>query len=158
MRGEDCLGAKKRSATNPLVLNWRQRDYLARGLPDIIGLVSPDLIHYHLWPILKELLMDTISQVREDAIWTIPVLLKVYTPETAGKWPEVKDARRFSTTATTEFLDWMKATILKVGERSRREADFVERQLYCRACATVGLALRFNSELKKASGERSNSW
>jgi serine/threonine-protein phosphatase 4 regulatory subunit 1 len=153
MRGDDCLGAKKRSATNPLVLNWRQRDYLARGLPDLIGCVSPDLIHSHLWPILKELLMDTISQVREDAIWTIPVLLKAYTPETAGRWPQIKDAKRFSTASTTEVLDWMKATILKVGERSRREADFVERQLYCRACATIGLALRFNSELKKASGE-----
>lgn len=153
MRGEDCLGAKKRSATNPLVLNWRQRDYLARGLPDVIGLVSPDLIHGHLWPIMKELMVDGISQVREDAIWTIPILLKAYTPETAGRWTQIKDARRFSSTATTEVLDWMKATILKVGERSRREADFVERQLYCRACATIGLALRFNTELKKAAGE-----
>uniref|UniRef100_A0A7S2YP65 PDZ domain-containing protein n=1 Tax=Entomoneis paludosa TaxID=265537 RepID=A0A7S2YP65_9STRA len=167
MHGEDCLGAKKRSATNPLVLNWRQRDYLARSLPDLLGLVPPDLVHAHIWPIVHQLLNDSVSLVRDDALWTVPVLFKFYTPDTAAQWPSAK--KFVSKTAVLQIVTWFKENILKIGasngaslrksssgvsERSgsgSSVANFSDRQLYCRVCGTVGLALRLNEEIRASA-------
>ena len=84
VRGEELLGALKRSASNPLVLNWRQRDYLGRSLPELIGLVDARLVKEHLWPILQLLLVDNVSMVRDDAMWSIPILFQVYCPGKPG--------------------------------------------------------------------------
>ena len=130
MHGEDCLGAKKRSATNPLVLNWRQRDYLARSLPDLLPLLPPELIHAHIWPICQQLLFDSVSLIRDDVLWTIPMMFKVYTPDTiATKWTggataggnakkksSLMSSSNFSSkTAVLEIVTWFKEQVLKLG-------------------------------------------
>ena len=171
MHGEDCLGAKKRSATNPMVLNWRQRDYLARSLPDLVGLLPPDLIHVHVWPIVMQLLSDSVNMVRDDALWTVALLFKSYTSETAAKWPSSK---RFNTKmAVMQIVTWFKDNVLKasmngtsngnssleksssaVSDKSGSHvANFADRQLYCRLCGTVALALRLNDEIR-SSGKK----
>lgn len=167
MNGEDCLGAKKRSATNPLVLNWRQRNYLARSLPDLVPLLSPELLHAHVWPICQQLLLDGVSLVRDDALWTIPVLLKVYTPENQQKWPQ--QSKKFnSKAATLEIVQWFKENVLKLGNGNHNQnsnntgvpyrkssslsppnvANFADRQLFCRLCGTIALSLRLNEEIR----------
>lgn len=144
VQSEEMLGGKKRSATNPTVLNWRQRDYLARSLPDLILLIDPALVHKHIWPILKLLLHDSVDIVRDDALWSIPILLVAYCVETLSKWPNVGDrAKKFSTEACSEVIVWIKENVLRVGSLTKA-ANFSDRQMYCRICAAVGLALRFS--------------
>jgi hypothetical protein len=145
VRGEEFLGSKKRSASNPVVLNWRQRDYLARSLPDLFGLLEPTLVHEHIWPILQQLLTDSISLVREDAMWSFPILLKSLCPENCKKWG-VKDSKRFSSDVCAEVTNWLKETVLRIGaprDAKSKLVNFNDRQLYCRICATIGLALRY---------------
>lgn len=154
VQSDEMLGGKKRSATNPTVLNWRQRDYLARSLPDLILLIDPALIHKHIWPILKLLLQDAIDIVREDALWAIPILLKSYCVETLAKWPHIAEhAKKFSADACLEVNTWIKETILRVGSRNKI-ANFSDRQLYCRICFAVGLALRFSEGDLGADAEK----
>jgi hypothetical protein len=151
VRGEELLGIKKRSAHNPVVLNWRQRDYLARSLPDLIGLVEPSLVHEHIWPIMKTLLTDAVSIVRDDAIWSIAMILKAYCLESLQAWPNVSNFRAFSAQSCAEVIDWLKESILKLGvprEARIKPVNFSERQLYCRICATLGLALRFSEQIE----------
>lgn len=139
---EDVLGFKKRSATNPTVLNWRQRDYLARSLPDLIPLMDPVLVHKHIWPILKLLLTDAINIVRDNAIWSIPILLKMYCVENLSKWPHISShAKKFNAEASAEVVVWVKDTILRT--KGKKMNNFSDRQLYCRLCTAFGLALRF---------------
>jgi serine/threonine-protein phosphatase 4 regulatory subunit 1 len=165
VRGEELLGALKRSASNPLVLNWRQRDYLGRSLPELIGLVSARLVKENLWPILQVLLVDNVSLVRDDAMWSIPILLQAYCP---GK-PGVD--RDFSARECKEVVGWLKETILRLGDdsvNSKKKKDqsdntssqqrpkvpnFSDRQLYCRICATVGVALRFSEGYEEEANE-----
>lgn len=140
---EDMLGGNKRSATNPVVLNWRQRDYLARSLPDLLLLVEPSLIQKHLWPVLKMLLEDPINVVREDALWSFPILLKTFCPYTLSGWATVRDkAKKYSSEMCLEVISWLQESVLCIGSRTKL-ANFNDRQLYCRICAAVGLALRF---------------
>lgn len=145
---EDILPVKKRSATNPTVLNWRQRDYLARSLPDLLYLMEPAIVHKHIWKILKLLLADSINVVRDDALWSIPILLQVYTAETLSKWRNVAEhAKKFSSEGCLEIVTWIKENILHT-DNPRKATNFNERQLYCRICAAVGLALRFGEDKK----------
>lgn len=173
VRGEEFLGASiKRSATNPVVLNWRQRDYLARSMVDLFVLLDPVMIREHLWPILKRLLLDSVSIVREDAIWSIPMLFKSYGTENVQKWTDSREeSRRFSTTACVEVIQWLNAYILKKNSSSTKGAsrsngnnssnnknisssltasskgaNFSERQLYCRICCATGLLVRLSEE------------
>ena len=153
--GEEFLGSKKRSATNPLVLNWRQRDYLARSLPDLLGLVGPAAIRQYVWPIIQILVMDGINVVRDDAIWSIPMLLRAYCPENIEAWSkknsgegDIKDAKAWSSEACDEVVTWLKESILKMKTISKsrntyNRNNFSQRQLYCRICAATGLALQF---------------
>jgi len=155
VQGEEFLGARNRSATNPLVLNWRQRDYLARSLPDLFGLVDPELLHDQLWPILKELLADSVSTVKEDAIWSIPILLKSYCPDTLKKWPGFEGRKDYSSKCCKEIVDWLKEKVLRLESSSRsKNGNFSDRQLYCQICATVGLALRFSEGLDDDADDR----
>lgn len=150
--GEEFLGSKKRSATNPLILNWRQRDYLSRSLPDLLGLVSPPAIREHIFPIIKLLVLDPINVVRDDAIWAIPMLFRAYCAENIDLWDQrgnkvEKDSKTWSAEACEEVMMWLKDTILRMkptksgGTTSR--TNFNQRQLYCRICAATGLALQF---------------
>jgi hypothetical protein len=148
--GEEFLGARKRSATNPLVLNWRQRDYLARSLPNLLLLVGPILIKDHLWPVLKHLLADPICQVKDDAMWSIPILLKQLCAETVQRYPAVADPKRFSKENSLAVCSWLKEKVLRTGPAASNRgkmANFSDRQLYCRIIAAVGLALRFTEDL-----------
>jgi hypothetical protein len=144
---EDVLGAaKKRSASNPGVLNWRQRDAVAKVLPDLIVLFGPSLNRDYIWPILKALLTDSVSAVRENAGWSVPVLLRKYSnasKKEAGAW-------------IAEVVTWLKETLLETGSitaartsfrRPKKqmvssEGAFSKRQGYCRICAAVALAMR----------------
>jgi hypothetical protein len=154
VQSEDMLGSitKKRSATNPTVLNWRQRDYLARSISDLILLIDPMLVRQHIWHIMKLLLQDSVDIVRDDALWAIPILLQSYCPDTLMKWPSCNDsqrAKKFSTESCTEIVSWIMETILRVPTLSSRSKvskapNFSDRQHYCRICASIGLALRFS--------------
>lgn len=143
--GESFLGGRKRSATNPVVLNWRQRNYLARSLVDIIGLVPPQLLRNHVWPILQILLLESINDVREDALWSVSVLLRAYCVDTVERWGSVSDPKKFSNDASNEVVDWIVNNIL-ISPTAKRSANFNDRQLYCEICGSVGLALRLSEE------------
>lgn len=160
IRGEEVLGAMKRSSTNPLVLNWRQRDYVSRSLPDLIVLVDAVFAYNHLWPILRLLLADSISLVREDAIWSIPILLKCFAVEnvmdleggTSGKAKEL-----WCNGACQEVINWLKEAILRLSNgsvssskskgSSSKMGNFSQRQLYCQVCTAMALAIRFGDGL-----------
>ena len=146
--GEDVLGAaKKRSASNPGVLNWRQRDAVAKVLPDLIVLFNPSLNREYIWPILKALLSDSVSVVRENAGWSVPVLLRKYS----------NASKKDSNSWIAEVVSWLKETLLGTGScntssrssfrRPKKqmvssEGAFSKRQGYCRICAAVALAMR----------------
>ncbi|KAL7434219.1 hypothetical protein ACHAXH_002382 [Discostella pseudostelligera] len=165
--GDEVLGAtKRRSASNPGVLNWRQRDAVAKVLPDVIVLFDAHLNHEYLWPILKTLLTDTVSAVRENAGWSVPVLLRKYlsNQENSSEW-------------IFEVTSWLRETFLDVGSKgslsvkkssrgsssARRlkkqttssEGAFSRRQGYCRILSTVALAMRMG-EGEDGEGDRVN--
>jgi len=158
IRGEEVLGAMKRSATNPLVLNWRQRDYVSRCLPDLIVMVDAVFVYNHLWPILKSLLTDTVNLVREDAIWAIPLLLKSFAIENIDDLEEGsshKAKETWSNRACQEVTTWLKDTIPRVSTAnpkgkgsSGKIGNFSQRQLYCQVCAAMALAIRLGDGLK----------
>lgn len=157
IRGDEVLGAMKRSATNPLVLNWRQRDYVSRCLPELMGLVDSVFAHTYLWPILTQVLTDSISLVREDAIWGIPILLKCFCPENVVVKVEGGDKTRakemWSHAACKEVVTWIKEHVLKIslkrnGGSGKANGNFSQRQLYCQICSSIALALRFGDGLK----------
>ena len=156
--GDDVLGAtKRRSASNPGVLNWRQRDAVAKVLPDVIVLFDAHLNHEYLWPILKTLLTDSVSAVRENAGWSVPILLRKYMSnhENGPAWIH-------------DVTSWLRETFLDVGlkgslstKKSSRgsssarrlkkqttlsEGAFSRRQGYCRILSTVALAMRMGEE------------
>ena len=155
--GDDVLGAsKRRSASNPGVLNWRQRDAVAKMLPDLIVLYSSSLNRNYIWPILKTLLTDSVSAVRENAGWSVPVLLRKYTSN-----------KQKGTVWIAEVTDWLQDTFLDegcngnvaggrtsrgLGSFARRlkkqmtssEGAYSRRQSYCRILAAVALATRIS--------------
>ncbi len=151
--GEDVLGAAKiRSASNPGVLNWRQRDAVARVMPDLIVLYDAPLVREYLWPILKTLLTDSVSIVREDAGWSIPVILRKY-----AKATRESDAN----TSIREVIEWLKEThlddiddnpLVRKSTRHRKkqmvasEGAFSKRQGYCRILAAVALVMRMDED------------
>ena len=139
VRGEDLLGAHKRSATNPMLLNWRQRDHVSRSLPELIGLASSAQVYEHIWPIVKLLLVDSVSLVREDAEWSIPLLLRAFCSENV----KMENAKQWSADICQEVILWLKETILGSSKKGEGTANYSKRQLYCSICSTVGFALRF---------------
>lgn len=139
VKGEDLLGAHKRSATNPMLLNWRQRDAVSKSLPDLLSFATPLQAHLHLWPILQMLLSDSVSSVREDAEWSIPLVLRAFCFENIQD--DNANAKRWSADACQGVILWLKDSIL--GGTKKGAANFAGRQLYCRICAAVGLSLRF---------------
>ena len=158
VHGEEVLGAMKRSATNPLVLNWRQRDYVSRSLPELICMVDAQFAHTYIWPILKLVLTDQISLVREDAIWSIPILLKCFAPSNVimDGSDKVKDA--WSMKASEEVINWLTEAILKSPPPSKsksastgRGGNFSQRQLFCQVCSATALAIRFGDGLQDPS-------
>jgi serine/threonine-protein phosphatase 4 regulatory subunit 1 len=157
IRGEEVLGARKRSATNPLVLNWRQRDYVARSLPELMGLMDATFVHTYLWPILTAVLTDSVSVVREDAIWAIPMLFKRFCPDNVVVKVEggntTKGREIWSNAACKEIVGWIKENILKIslkrnGGSGKVIGNFSQRQLYCQICTAIAVALRFGDGLK----------
>ena len=83
-----------------------------------------------MWPICQQLLFDSVSLIRDDVMWTIPMMFKVYTPDTnATKWngganagdsakkkSSLMSSSNFSfTTAVLEIVTWFKEQVLKVG-------------------------------------------
>mmetsp|Transcript_6031 Transcript_6031/g.6582 ORF Transcript_6031/g.6582 Transcript_6031/m.6582 type:complete len:822 (+) Transcript_6031:47-2512(+) len=142
IQGQDLLGARKRrSATNPMLLNWRQRDSVSRSLPDLLsGLVSPTHVQKHVWPVLQALLVDSVSLVREDAEWSVPLLLRSFCSDLVIN--SGNEAKKWSAQVCQEVISWLKEAIL--GQKSTgKQGNFSHRQLYCRICAALGLALRF---------------
>jgi hypothetical protein len=158
VRGDEVLGAMKRSSTNPLVLNWRQRNYVSRTLPELICMADSTFNHTYLWFVLKTVLTDPINLVREDGIWAIPMLFKAFCPENVvvdGSGDKVKAKEAWSAGACQEVVSWLHETILKVSPSTRgtkasltsKSANFDQRQLYCHICAALALAIRFGDGL-----------
>ena len=147
MKGEDMLGAHKRSVTNPMLLNWRQRDFLARSLPDMLGLANATNIKEYLWPILQMLVLDTVCLVREDAEWSIPLLLRAYCTDNPNTMQMSLVDKKWCSSSCNEVIVWLRETILgikiKPDDSCTRKSNFGQRQLYCRIVASVGLTLRF---------------
>lgn len=159
VQSEELLGSitKKRSATNPTILNWRQRGYLARSLSDLILLIDPILVHQHIWTILKLLLQDSVDIVRDDSLWAIPILFQSYCPETLKKWTNLKDAQcaSFSTDSCADVVNWIMENVLHTSASKTKLAkvpNFSERQTYCRICAAIGLALQFGGGTSSSKG------
>ena len=147
VKGDDMLGAHKRSVTNPMLLNWRQRDFVARSMPDLLELVEATKIQEYLWPILQMLLLDTVCIVREDAEWSITLLLRSYCAENLNTVEASLVDKKWSASACNDVIVWLKETILgiktKSSDSSNKKSNFSQRQLYCRISSSVGLALRF---------------
>ena len=114
---------------------------------DLIVLYDAALVREYLWPILKTLLSDSVSIVREDAGWSIPVILRKYTKE--------NDANL----SIKEVIEWLKEThlddvndnpLVKKSTRHRKkqmvasEGAFSKRQGYCRILAAVALVMRMD--------------
>ena len=156
--GDEVLGAsRRRSASNPGVLNWRQRDAVARMLPDLIVLYDANLNREYLWPMLKTLLTDSVSAVRENAGWSVPVLLRRYITK------PVDDNEDQGVGWASEVTNWLRETfldevIIATGPRTpigmssfaRRlkkqmtlsDGAYSKRQGYCRILSAVALAMR----------------
>ncbi|CAJ1958596.1 unnamed protein product [Cylindrotheca closterium] len=160
IQGDEVLGALKRSATNPLVLNWRQRNCVSRSIADILVMMDAVFVHTYLWPILKLVLTDSISLVRDDAIWAIPILLKALCSEnvimdkTGGD--AMRSKERWSANACQEVIHWLWESILKMTPSKStgkltsngRNSNFSQRQLYCQICTALALAIQFGDGLK----------
>jgi serine/threonine-protein phosphatase 4 regulatory subunit 1 len=160
--GDEFLGARKRSASNPLVLNWRQRDYLARSLPMLIQLLDPMLIRDYIWPVLQVLLTDPICSVREDAMWAVPMMLRAFCADTVTQHSDIKQASKWSIETSLACTQWVKEKVLKIGAftsgrkgqpKVPKANNFSDRQLYCRICAALGLALRFSEDIDHRRSE-----
>jgi len=158
IRGDEVLGALKRSATNPLVLNWRQRNCVSRSIADILVMADAGLVHTYLWPILKLVLTDSISLVRDDAIWAIPIMLKALCSEnlTDSAGGDARSKERWSAAACQEVISWLWESILGMTPSKSngkltsngRNSNFSQRQLYCQICKAVALAIQFGDGLK----------
>jgi len=153
IRGEEVLGAMKRSATNPLVLNWRQRNYVSRSLPELIVMVDAVFVYNNLWPILKLLIKDTINCVKENAIWAIPLLFKSLAVENVidseGRSSH-KSKEIWSKGACQEVTKWLKETVSKSATSNSKGkiGNFSQRQLYCQILSAMALAIRLGDGLK----------
>jgi serine/threonine-protein phosphatase 4 regulatory subunit 1 len=128
-------------------------------MPDLICQVDAGFAYNNFWPILKSLLADSISLVREDAIWSIPILLKclyfenVNDSEGGGS---SKTKELFSNGACQEVVVWLKESILKWSNvsggttkktSSTKMGNFSQRQLYCDVCTSMAIAIRFGEGL-----------
>jgi len=121
-------------------------------------MVGAVFVYNHLWPILKLLLTDTVNLVRQDAIWSIPVLLKAFAVENVidldgGSSHKAKEM--WSNGACQEVTKWLKETIPKVSASnnkgkgsSGKNGSFSQRQLYCQICKAMALAIRLGDGLK----------
>jgi len=168
--GEDVLGAVgRRSASNPGVLNWRGRDAVARVLPDLIVLYDAGLNREYLWPVLRTLSTDSVSAVRENAGWSVPVLLRRYA--TANDDGGGNNERNMAW--MMEVTVWLRETFLDNGgamsgaggnhrpvssfrqlkkKTTSSEGAFSKRQGYCRILAAVALAMRMGEGSSLGSG------
>ena len=155
--GDAVLGApRKRSATNPQLLNWRQRDAVSQILPDLVLLYGPIEVRQYLWPVLQMLLADKVNAVRDDVEFCIPTVLRSYAPENVAAADRSVNAKAFSREACDEVVSYLKKSLLENGGMSSRtNGSYARRQMYCRTCAALAIALRLGksneSERIKAS-------
>ena len=142
--GDAVLGApRKRSATNPQLLNWRQRDAVSQILPDLVFLYGPIEVRQYLWPVLQMLLADKVNAVRDDVEFCIPTVLRSYAPENVAAADRTVNAKAFSREACNEVVTYLKESLLENGGiSSRTNGSYARRQMYCRTCAALAIALR----------------
>jgi len=164
--GDSMLGvlSKKRSATNAAQLNWRQRDMIAQILPNLIILYRPHQVRQYFWPIVKLLMSDPVSIVREHVEWTIPILLRVYEPNNCNATHEEEidlhvaakkdhDFTKLSAEACSEVLSFLSTYLLHHTKSSKSTAhpssSFSKRQSYCRIVSSVALLIRLRKSDKR---------
>ena len=152
--GDAMLGAtKRRSSSNPTLLNWRQRNMVAQILPSLIILFDPSMVRKYLWPIVQILMTDSVSVVRENVEWSIPILFRRYEAKVCSKAsPQnmLLDASKFNAEACGEVLTHLKITLLerkrerKSSKRHKKKnsSAFSNRQSYCRILSATALLLR----------------
>eukprot|EP00559_Dactyliosolen_fragilissimus_P006164 CAMPEP_0184870550 /NCGR_PEP_ID=MMETSP0580-20130426/37877_1 /TAXON_ID=1118495 /ORGANISM="Dactyliosolen fragilissimus" /LENGTH=1086 /DNA_ID=CAMNT_0027372677 /DNA_START=39 /DNA_END=3299 /DNA_ORIENTATION=+ len=173
--GESMLGAsKRRSASNPILLNWRQREMIAQILPNLIMLFKPSQVRTYLWPIVKILMADSVNVVRENVEWSICILFRVYEAKNCRKEVEEisadirmseqskdKEAAVFSADACGEVLSHLKTFLFEsklnmikntnksIVKRAQagpfKDGEFSTRQGFCRIITTISLLLRLGS-------------
>ena len=159
LSGDSMLGAMKRSASNPTMLNWRQRDTIAQIVPFLIVLYKPQQVKHYLWPLITLLMSDSVSLVRENIEWAIPLLFRKFEERNIAKeeaGTSVSGASTFSAEACGAILEHLQSSMLEydtvdIGnhKKDRSSSAFSKRQEYCRVCSTVALALRVGSDDRK---------
>lgn len=151
IRSDSMLAMKRKNASNPAKLNWRQRDMVAQILPNLISLYRPDQVRQYLWPIIRTLLSDSVNLVRENTEWSIPILLKTYEYNNclAGR-EDANMASKFSQESCNEIYLFLKENLLDYTTSPGRVTNcgaFSRRQSYCRILSAIALVLRLH-ELK----------
>lgn len=159
LSGDSMLGAVKRSASNPTMLNWRQRDTIAQIFPFLIVLYKPQQVKHYLWPLITLLMSDSVSLVRENIEWAIPLLFRKFEERNIAKeeaGTSVSGASTFSAEACGAILEHLQSTMLEsdiadvnVNKTNRSSSAFSKRQEYCRVCSTVALALNVGRDDRK---------
>jgi len=154
--GDGLLAQKRRSALNPMILNWRQRDMIAQIIPNLIILFKPSQVRQFLWPIVKVLLSDSVNLVRQNVEWSIPVILRSYeTKKCKYDNDDIVAASKFSTEACNEVFIFLKATLLDNNpspsptaglNKKKSSSSFSKRQSYCRVLSSIALILRLNDK------------
>jgi hypothetical protein len=119
--------------------------------------------------VLRALLTDSVSAVRENAAWSVPVLLRKYITTTnksnkAAGGNESREILEIMATWISEVTVWLRETLLDEGdgnggdgkpmasprrsfrrlkkEMTMSEGAFSKRQGYCRVIEAVALAMR----------------
>jgi len=141
--GDTMMASKRKNARNPLLLNWRQRDMIAQIMPNVIMLYKAGIVRQFLWPVVKELLTDSVNIVRRNAGWSVPTLFRCYEAEkimTENEGINLAEASNHSKEFCAEMFDYLEENFLNGSTFS--VGAFSKRQEYCEILAATGLILR----------------
>lgn len=89
-------------------------------------------------------------------MWAVPMMLRAFCADTVKRNSEIKHADKWSAETSLACTQWIKEKVLKIGAftsgrkgqpKVPKANNFNDRQLYCRICAALGLALRFSEDI-----------
>lgn len=141
--GDAMMASKRKNARSPLLLNWRQRDMIAQIMPNLIMLYKAGIVRQFLWPVVKELLTDSVNIVRRNAGWSVPTLFRCYEAEkimAENEGISSSEASNHSQEFCAEMFDYLEKNLLNGSTFS--VGAFSKRQEYCEILAATGLILR----------------
>ena len=167
--GDSMLASKRKSALNPMILNWRQRDMIAQIIPNLIILFKPSQVRQYIWPLVKILMSDPVNHVREHVEWSIPIILRCYeTKKCKYDNDDIAAASKFSAEACSEVFVFLKTTLLENTVatnqppssnfgKNKLSGSFSKRQSYCRVLTAVSLMLRLNDKEMRRQRKKEQS-